>query len=497
MRRFYHVPQPKYVPIRTTTTATIRLHITIIILLQLVTFHIVQIIALVRVNMRFHPAFITTTTTAFTSKRFIQQSHILTSTTPFVSSSIGYIPSKLITRSTSSVSSTISNTDNTISDALVESCSKHHHTQNCNCYHRLNDTTPTTSTYTGFTFGTQQKRTFASSTATSTTTTRSSNRPLYYSNPTSYSLPINITDTIDQQLSSFSTIRTMTSSTAITPPTTTTTTTTADSSGNDHPKISGTDMMNALIQYKQDEHHIHHPTLIGQNVATCIEMFLSADCICFDVDSTVIQEEGIDVLADFLGKGTAVANLTKRAMEGGMKFQDALEARLSLLQPSKLQIESCLRDHPFQLTKGIKELIQLLHQYHKDVFFISGGFRIMIEPIATQLQIDPINNVIANQILFDSDLFYNGFDTNEYTSQDMGKPKAIQHILDTHPHYQTIVMIGDGMTDAQTKPPAAAFIGFGGVVVREKVQQQADWFIHDFQDLIYLLNTYGNITTKL
>ena len=258
------------------------------------------------------------------------------------------------------------------------------------------------------------------------------------------------------------------------------------------------EMMKSLLNYKMEEQHVPNPELIGTNVPMSVEAFVNADCVCFDVDSTIIQEEGIDVLAEYLGKGAAVAQLTKQAMEGGMKFQDALAARLHLLQPSKLQIESCLRDHPFRLTKGIPELMQLLQLYHKDIYLISGGFRMMIEPIAKQLHIDPNTHVVANNILFDCDLLYNGFDTKEYTSQDMGKPKAIQSIYDSNPiRYRTIVMIGDGMTDAQTKPPATSFIGFGGVVVRNNVQELADWFITDFQDLIYLLNTYGPTVTTV
>jgi phosphoserine phosphatase len=424
--------------------------------------------------MRFNPAFLTTT--AFTTKRSGTTSLI-------VSSPIGYI------RSTTS--RLISSSSSTISATTGNSC-----TSQCQCYiHHLRRRSSSRS---GFSIPLlrseqqqqQQQRSFVSSTTI---------HSHYNTNQTYCSLPINTSHCKMTSTNSEPNPSSSKSSSSLTRRMTTTTTkgTPTDNSGNDQPKVSGNDMMNALIQYKQDEQHISNPILVGQNIAMCMESFIRADCVCFDVDSTVIQEEGIDVLADYLGKGTAVANLTKQAMEGGMKFQDALEARLSLLQPSKLQIESCLRDHPFQLTKGIKELIQLLQQYHKDVFFISGGFRIMIEPIARELQIDPIKNVIANQLLFDFDLFYNGFDTNEYTSQDMGKPKAIQHILDTHPQYQTIVMVGDGMTDAQTKPPASSFIGFGGVVVREKVQQNADWFISDFDDLIYLLNTYGNTATKL
>lgn len=42
------------------------------------------------------------------------------------------------------------------------------------------------------------------------------------------------------------------------------------------------------------------------------ELILSADAICFDVDSTVIEEEGIDKLAEYKGAGAAVAELTKK-----------------------------------------------------------------------------------------------------------------------------------------------------------------------------------------
>jgi phosphoserine phosphatase len=45
-------------------------------------------------------------------------------------------------------------------------------------------------------------------------------------------------------------------------------------------------------------------------------------------------------------------------------------------------------------------------------------------------------------------------------------------------------MVGDGATDMQAKPPAEAFIGYGGVAVRTAVQAGADWYIYDLQDMI-------------
>ena len=54
--------------------------------------------------------------------------------------------------------------------------------------------------------------------------------------------------------------------------------------------------------------------------------------------------------------------------------------------------------------------------------------------------------------------------------------------------YSNIVMIGDGVTDLEARPPAKMMIGYGGVVVREKVKHNSDWFIEDWNDLIDALD---------
>jgi len=109
----------------------------------------------------------------------------------------------------------------------------------------------------------------------------------------------------------------------------------------------------------------------------------------------------------------------------------------------------------------------------------------MIEPVAEQLNI-PFHRIYANRLLFNANGDFAGFDLTEPTSRDGGKPAVVKSLIDAH-GYKPIVMVGDGATDLQARPPADAFIGYGGVVVREKVQKEADWFIRDFQDLISLL----------
>ena len=229
----------------------------------------------------------------------------------------------------------------------------------------------------------------------------------------------------------------------------------------------------------------------GNDVDGAMYALANADAVCFDVDSTVIEEEGIDVLADSLGKGKEVADFTAKAMGGSMKFEEALAARLELMKPSRSSVLDCLESHPIRLSPGIDRLIKTLHLHGKDVYLVSGGFRMMIEPIAKELMVSK-TNIYANTILFDENdgNTYKGFDANEPTSADGGKPKALSIIKDKF-GYDKMVMVGDGATDAQAKPPADSFIGFGGVVVRDAVKDKACWFVYDFEDMISVVDNFG------
>ena len=99
------------------------------------------------------------------------------------------------------------------------------------------------------------------------------------------------------------------------------------------------------------------------------------DAVCFDVDSTVCRDEGIDELAAYLGKAEEVAAWTKKAMDGGVSFREALSARLELIAPGKSDVDSYLAESEPKLSDGMVELAAALHQRNKKVFLVSGGFR--------------------------------------------------------------------------------------------------------------------------
>ncbi|KAK9828777.1 hypothetical protein WJX72_002034 [[Myrmecia] bisecta] len=207
-----------------------------------------------------------------------------------------------------------------------------------------------------------------------------------------------------------------------------------------------------------------------------LETWRRAQAVCFDVDSTLCEDESIDELAAFLGVGDAVAALTANAMGGTVKFQDALAMRLELMQPSRQKVIAFLAAHPPRLSPGIPELVQLLQQRGTAVYLVSGGFRVIINPIADMLGI-PLTNVYANTILHQDDDqgSYAGFDAEEFTSRSGGKAEAIRVIKAQH-GYSPLIMVGDGATDLEARQPGGAemFIGYGGVVERPNIAAAAD-----------------------
>ncbi len=143
---------------------------------------------------------------------------------------------------------------------------------------------------------------------------------------------------------------------------------------------------------------------------------------------------------------------------------------------------------PPTLTPGVKDLVAALHSKGKEVFLVSGGFRVMIEPVAEQLGI-PKANIFANTIHFAAGSGeYTGFDDQEFTSRAGGKARAAKHIK-ALTGAETLAMIGDGATDLEARQPGGAdlFVGFGGIARRDNVLRQADWAVFDFDELTQAL----------
>ncbi len=175
--------------------------------------------------------------------------------------------------------------------------------------------------------------------------------------------------------------------------------------------------------------------------------------------------------------------MTSAAMGGKLSFREALTQRLRIIQPSESMLSEFNRIHTFQTTPGVRDFMNALRSQGTDVFFVSGGFTQMIHPVAASLGV-PYENVYANTILFDSVGYYAGFDTNASTSNDGGKADTVRQLRLAAGDKGPWVVIGDGVTDLQARPPADICIGYGGVVTRDAVKTGADIFITDFRQLL-------------
>lgn len=109
--------------------------------------------------------------------------------------------------------------------------------------------------------------------------------------------------------------------------------------------------------------------------------------VLLDMDSTLIQQEVIDLLADKVGVGEQVSKITESAMRGDIDFTTSLKERVALLAGASEEIFTDVFES-ISLTPGALDLIKNLHKLGHKVGVVSGGFLNVIEPLLRDLRID-------------------------------------------------------------------------------------------------------------
>ncbi len=109
--------------------------------------------------------------------------------------------------------------------------------------------------------------------------------------------------------------------------------------------------------------------------------------VVLDVDSTLIEQEAIELLADEAGAGAEVARITERAMAGELDFAASLAERVALL--AGLDEGCCARvADRITLTPGAEQLIAGVHAAGGAAAVVSGGFHELLDPLAARLRLD-------------------------------------------------------------------------------------------------------------
>lgn len=177
--------------------------------------------------------------------------------------------------------------------------------------------------------------------------------------------------------------------------------------------------------------------------------------VVMDVDSTVIQNEVIDLLAHESGQADAVAQVTERAMSGELDFSESLHQRVALLKGLPESTLDLVRDR-IQLTPGARTLCRTLNRLGYRIALVSGGFTQVVAPIAQQLGVAELR---ANTLEIE-DGKLTGRVVGEIIDRP-GKRKALEDLAIRFgiPRRRTIA-IGDGANDIDMLEAAGLGIAF-------------------------------------
>ncbi|WP_172297800.1 phosphoserine phosphatase SerB [Pseudoruegeria sp. HB172150] len=200
-----------------------------------------------------------------------------------------------------------------------------------------------------------------------------------------------------------------------------------------------------------------------------------------DMDSTLIQQECVDELAEEAGVGERVADITARAMNGELEFEAALRERVGLLKDLPVAVIGKVLAERITYTPGGKALVATMKANGAFAILVSGGFTAFTEDVAATLGFDKHR---ANTLLVE-----NGKLTGEVAEPILGRDAKIASLREQAQRLQMaetdVVAVGDGANDL-------GMLGLAGLGValhaKPSVQEQCDIRVNhgDLSALLYL-----------
>ncbi|WP_299193547.1 phosphoserine phosphatase SerB [uncultured Litoreibacter sp.] len=200
-----------------------------------------------------------------------------------------------------------------------------------------------------------------------------------------------------------------------------------------------------------------------------------------DMDSTMIQQECIDELADYAGVGAQVAGITARAMNGEIEFEGALRERVGLLKGlDQAVLESVLAERITYMPGG-KTLLATMKASGGYAALVSGGFTAFTGPVAEHLGFDEHR---SNQFVITGEAL-----TGDVIPPIFGKEAKVEALDDLTAKLgltdDEVLAVGDGANDLGMLTRAGM-----GVALHAKpsVQAQADFRVNhgDLTALLFL-----------
>jgi phosphoserine phosphatase len=223
--------------------------------------------------------------------------------------------------------------------------------------------------------------------------------------------------------------------------------------------VSGADPATLRSALAQEAAHRHVDVAVQRGGLQRRAMRL----IVMDVDSTLIQDEVIDLLADRAGCAAEVAKVTEATMRGELDFEASLRERVALLAGLNEDVLNGVRD-ALRLTPGARTLIRTLKRLGYRCGIVSGGFTQIIDPLAAELGID----YVAANVLQIADGKLTGQVAGPVIDR-AGKAAALRRFAEQAgvPLSQTVA-VGDGANDLDMIAAAGLGIAFNAKpVVRD------------------------------
>ncbi|HAT7590495.1 MULTISPECIES: phosphoserine phosphatase SerB [Citrobacter] len=203
--------------------------------------------------------------------------------------------------------------------------------------------------------------------------------------------------------------------------------------------------------------------------------------IAFDMDSTFIEEEGVDEISHVLGISAQIAELTKQAMEGKLDFNSSFTRRIGMLKGTHIDVINAVCDQ-MTASPGITTILPTLKQKGFKTAIISGGLDIFTRRLQEKYQLD---YVFSNTVeIRDGKL------TDNIAAPIMNadnKQKTLERLAETLQIPQhNIIACGDGANDIPMLTYAGTGIAWKAKpAVRELITNQINF--HGFESLLFFI----------
>ncbi|MGE0320922.1 MAG: phosphoserine phosphatase SerB [Polyangiaceae bacterium] len=212
--------------------------------------------------------------------------------------------------------------------------------------------------------------------------------------------------------------------------------------------------------------------------------------VCMDVDSTFVNGEFIDELAELCGVKDRVAEITKRAMAGELDFSGALRERVKLLEGLPMERARSLSDR-FELNPGAETFVKILKSLGFRVGLVSGGFDFFVDELRQRFSLD---FAFANELEVKDGLL-----TGNVLGTIVDPQRKAQLLKDMAKTYEVrleqTVAIGDGANDIFMLQTAGLGIAYRA---KPKLQAVADMSLnHNEGRLDALLHLMGFTAQEL